>query len=105
MVVCRITCAFLALWQCTETFNSPWQDNCGARYLDKEDCCLLLRVVLARHLFQSVQQVPSSQPFHENDHLLLVLDHLIAGHNVGVIQYLQKLCFPASTPNLHITHK
>ena len=78
---------------CSHRVNS--RVNC---YLHEEDGRLLLRVVLAGHLFQGVQQVPPSQPLHEDNHLLLVLDHLVAPHNVGVIQQLQEVSLPASCP-------
>ena len=66
-------------------------------HLDEEDGSLLLRIMLASHLFQGIQQVTPSQPFHEDDHLLLILDHFVALHNVGVIQQLQEVSLPASS--------
>ncbi len=67
----------------------------GDLYLHKKDGCLLLRVVLAGHLFQCVQQVAASEPLHENDHLLLILNNLIALHNVWMVQQLQEVRLPA----------
>ena len=70
-------------------------------YLREKTSHLLLGVGLAKGFLQLVQQVSATQPLHDNDHLLSVVNDIKALHNVGVVQHLEELCLPACTP-LHV---
>ena len=71
-----------------------------AHLLEKLGCCLL-RIVLPCQLLQLVKQLAPCQVLHDQHHLVAVIHDVLTPHDVGMLQLLQEIGFPAwATPDL-----